>query len=451
MAGFKRAPSRNRHFKPKQRTVPQGEHSLQVEALSHEGRGIARPKGKTTFITGALPGEQVRVSYTGSRKQYDEARLLTIEKPSEYRVEPPCQYAGQCGGCQLQHLQYPQQLQYKQQQLNYLLSGLSTEEPLNWVPAIAASPLAYRHRARFAIQANARGCQLGFRADSSHQIVDLPRCEIVSAGINAAWTEIRKLIPSLKGRSQLKECVVTENAEDGRIAVLLIGKQRLIEADLSHLQDFADQQACQVLLAEQGSAYEPYWQGGELELFSYRLPDSQLTLKYGVTDFTQVNQPVNVLMVQQALEWLSLGAGDHVADFFSGIGNFTLPLARAAESVYAVEVVAAMVAKLNANAAENQLTNIQAVVGNLFSAGLKLPKSLNKALLDPPRAGALELCELLAKSNLEAIVYVSCNPGTLKRDLELLLSGGYQLAKAGLVDMFPNTYHAEAMVLLTKN
>jgi 23S rRNA (uracil1939-C5)-methyltransferase len=447
MAGFKQPRAANRHFKPKQRTVPAGEHTLQVVALSHDGRGIAKPKGKTTFIAAALPGEQVRVAYTASRKQYDEARLISIDQKSADRVDPPCRFAGQCGGCQLQHLTYQQQLAHKQQQLQHLMSGLGE---VDWLPALAAAPLAYRHRARFAIQAKGDTCLMGFRADNSHKVVDLPRCEIVSDLINTGWSQLRQLILSLKGRSQLTDCVITENTVDGRLAVLLIGRQRLSGTDLALLEDFAQQHACQLSLADQAATYQPWWQSGQQALFSYQL-DNGLKLEYGVSDFTQVNQSVNEAMVQRAVEWLALEPGDRVADFFAGIGNFTLPLAKVAGSVHAVEVVEEMVAKLMANAAANQLGNVQAVAGNLFSRDLAIPDTLTKALLDPPRAGALELCSLLAESELQAIVYVSCNPSTLKRDLALLLAGGYQLSKACLVDMFPNTYHAEVMVLLLKN
>ena len=181
----------------------------------------------------------------------------------------------------------------------------------------------------------------------------------------------------------------------------------------------------------------------------YHLADFELEIHHHALDFTQVNPAINQAMVSQAVDWLQPQASDRVADFFAGVGNFSLPLAKYAGKVQACELVPEMVNKLTNNARLNGLSNLSAVTADLFGQ-LKLGFDFNKALLDPPRAGAEMLCQHLASSSVSRLVYVSCNPQTLKRDLTIMLTAGFKLERACLVDMFPQTHHAEAMVLLSR-
>jgi 23S rRNA (uracil1939-C5)-methyltransferase len=183
---------------------------------------------------------------------------------------------------------------------------------------------------------------------------------------------------------------------------------------------------------------------------AYQLPEFDVSLAYQAGDFTQINPAVNRQMVSRALSWLQPDDNDCVADCFAGVGNFTLPLARRAGRVLAYELVAGMVDKLRGNARDNGLMNITGKVANLFAEDFSLPAGVNKLLLDPPRAGAEQLCRQLANTELQRLVYISCNPQTLRRDVQVLLQGGFRLQQAALVDMFPHTAHSEAMLLLVK-
>jgi 23S rRNA (uracil1939-C5)-methyltransferase len=449
MANFKRKSKGLRQFKPGQRSVPTGHHVMQIDSLADDGRGIARPKGKTTFVSGALPGEQVKAQYSSSRKDFDEAQLVSVIEPSRLRENPACQYFERCGGCSLQHLNYSAQLDHKESQLKRLLGGLPQQQAIDWQPALHAEPYAYRHRVRFSIHANKRGCVIGFRPDQSHQVIDVQQCVIAFSGINQCLGKIRPVILQLSGRSQLRECVISEAEQGVRFSLQLVSKRELSKSDIDPLEQLATEEHWQLQLCLESDLNKPYWQTQQADSF-YQLPDFDCDIRYQPTDFTQVNPSINRRMIAQALDWLQLTEQDQVADFFSGVGNFTLPMAKLAGSVKAYELIPAMIEKVTANASHNQLANVQAEQANLFTEKLPVPERLNKALLDPPRAGAMALCQHLAGLSLQRLLYISCNPRTLKRDAELLLEGGFRVEKGCLVDMFPQTRHSEAILLFVK-
>lgn len=437
-----------RQFKPKARSIPVGLYSMEVERLSDDGRGIARPKGKTTFIAGALPGETVKVRYIQCRKDFDQAELVSVEKASSTRRRPICPYYGQCGGCHLQHVEYAAQLEHKSSQLKHLLDGLNQEKAIDWFPAIQADEVAYRHRVRLAIKAGKKGFSFGFRKGQSKQIIDITRCEVVFPGINQCLALLRELLPELQNRSSLSECIIGEAEQGKRYSVGLVSSHRLCEADIGSLAKLAEAQGWCMQLLLDGRLDSPYWQSGDVHM-AYKLPKEGLLVHYDALDFTQVNPAVNRQMVEQAIQWLDLHHEDHVADFFSGVGNFSLAIAKYVASVTAFELVPGMLQKVLKNAEVNGINNIEVNQADLFSDDLVLNSKVNKVLLDPPRSGALALSQSLSTETLQKIVYVSCNPQTLVRDLQQLMAKGFYVERACLIDMFPQTHHSEAMVLLS--
>lgn len=437
-----------RQFKPKARSIPVGLYSMEVERLSDDGKGIARPKGKTTFIAGALPGETVKVRYVQCRKDFDQAELVSVEKASSTRRRPICPHYGECGGCHLQHVEYAVQLEHKSSQLKHLLNGLSQEKAIDWFPDIQADEVAYRHRIRLAIKAGKKGFSFGFRKGQSKQIVDITRCDVVFPGINQCLALLRGLLPKLKNRSSLLECIIGEAEQGKRFSVSLVSCHPLCEVDISCLVKLAKAQGwCMQLLLE-GRLDSPYWQSSDAHM-AYKLPKEGLSIYYDALDFTQVNPAVNRQMVERAIQWLDLHHKDHVADFFSGVGNFSLSIAKYVASVTAFELVPGMLQKVLKNAEVNGINNIEVNQANLFSGGLIMDSKFNKVLLDPPRSGALALSQSLSTETIQKIVYVSCNPQSLMRDLQQLIAKGFYVERACLIDMFPQTRHSEAMVLLS--
>jgi 23S rRNA (uracil1939-C5)-methyltransferase len=187
-------------------------------------------------------------------------------------------------------------------------------------------------------------------------------------------------------------------------------------------------------------------------MLSYQLPEFDLDFVFAPTDFTQVNLEVNRNMVQQAISLLALKSNDCVLDAFCGIGNFSLAVARSAGQVLGLEQSEDSVARARMNAQRNGIENAEFDAANLHQDSIEIPEiqRINKVLLDPPRSGALELVKGLASSNVERVVYVSCNPETLARDIKVLVGQGLQLQSAGIIDMFPHTTHVESIALLTR-
>ena len=445
MAKFRSKPASLRTFKAKPRQQPSGLHKMMVESVNDDARGIARVNGKCVFITGALTGETVMAKYTASHRRFDEAICVEVVEPSADRVDPTCEYFGRCGGCNLQHMDYSSQIDQKQQQLVSLIRQLGSGIDVSWSAPMQASPYQYRHRARLAVKANRNSCQLGFRRAESRDIIAIDHCAVLYPALSAMLPELNRLMTSLQGRSCIDELSINEDG-DGKQALLIHCKHALCEKDLQRLEQFSVNSSISIALQSPAAP----WFCGDQQL-RYPWPDSSLQLLYSGSDFTQVNPAINQQMIGKAIEWLDLTRSDKVADFFCGVGNFTLPMANKVHCVTGYELVDDMVVKAEANAAANQIDNSHFLQSDLMSPGASVEavKSHNKALLDPPRAGAEALCTELSASTVERIVYISCHPASFIRDAEILLAGGFCLEKVVLADMFPQTPHSEVVALLT--
>ena len=447
-----------RVFKPQPKKIKTGEFDFTIEKLSEDGRGVARPAGKATFVCGALPGEQVKGRYLAHHRQYDEAELVTVVSASEQRAKPSCEHYQDCGGCTLQHLDYLAQVGFKQQRLQALFHTLSERqpEPIRWANDITASPLHYRHRLRLAVKANKHAVKIGFRRFNSHEIIDINDCSVAQPALNQLLKGLKSCLIALKTRSAIEEIRLLEDGE-GKLAVQLLVKSALIDEDYQRLKDFKRRENLRyfAVSAAKPVATKPFWFDGEA-LNSFQLAQPECTIGFEIEDFTQINPEINQMMISTALQWLALTKEDMVADFFCGVGNFSVPLAASGAAVVAYEVVDAMVEKGRDNALRNQLSNLTFKRQDLFQS---LPKKIfshnqhkiTKALLDPPRAGAKALVEQLANEQLTKLLYISCNPQTLLRDAEILQQGGFNISQAAMIDMFPQTTHIETIMLFEKN
>lgn len=448
MARFRTKTRPVRTFKARPRALPAGRHMLVIDRMADDGRGIAKHNGKTVFVKGALPGERVEVGYSASHKKYDEAELLNIVESSAVRTEPRCRYFGQCGGCDIQHVNYLQQISSKQQRLDSLFSLPSLNSGLQWLPPISASPWHYRHRARLAVSAGRNHCTVGFRQQGSHRIVSVECCDVLHSALSEQLASLQQLIASLPSRSLVEELSITEDSHLKR-GVVIFCRRKLSASDFTIIAAYCSSHKIQVELYLAGtSTQRPFWRSGNAG-FIYVLEDQSIELQFSLLDFTQVNPVINQQIINQVIEWLFLGPNDQVADFFCGVGNFSLPVAQYAGSVTAYEVVPEMTKKAAANAERNNLKNLQFLPADLMAPTLAVTEGVNKALLDPPRAGAEHLCRQLCSSSISHIVYISCNPRTLLRDADILTKGGFKLQAMVLADMFPQTMHCEVIALFT--
>ncbi|AVT46639.1 23S rRNA (uracil(1939)-C(5))-methyltransferase RlmD [Shewanella baltica] len=431
--------------------------SLSVNQLDHLGAGIAQHQGKVVFIPGALPGETVTVQLTEQKKNYARAKLIKVDTPSSERVEPECPHYHTCGGCDLQHMSLSGQREHKEAALLDIMAKFAGAEGGTLSPALTGEGWHYRRRARLAtlFDKNTKHLSLGFRAASSSNVVPISQCQVLAKPLSDLIVPFAKLLNQLSAKASLGHLELIA-ADNGHFAVLRITKA-LNDKDLAKLSAFAEQHQIHICLQDNEGQFQGV--GAELVLPVYQLLDDKaesdaVSLSFTPGNFVQVNGQINKAMVAQAMDWLAPAPDERILDLFCGMGNFSLPLAKMGADVIGVEGVAEMVTQARVNAKANNLDKLTFYHGDL-SADLSLEPwmgKIDKLLLDPARAGAFESLQWLKKMKPRKVVYVSCNPASLARDSAVLLERGYRLQQLGLIDMFPQTHHIEAMALfeLTK-
>ena len=424
-----------------------------IESLSHDGRGVAHIDGKATFIHGSLPGERILFRYTAKRKKHDEGELVEVLKASQHRVEPRCPHFGLCGGCSLQHLDAGQQIAYKQQSLLDAMQHIGNVKPGRLLPPLVSdSPWGYRRKARLGAKDVVRKGRVlvGFRERSSSYVAAMDECHVLHPKVGMALTDLAGLIETLEIRNRVPQIEVA--MDDERCVLIFRVLDEPGAEDRDKLRQFGSANGFIIYLQTAGpDSIVPLESAADLH---YALPAFNLDLSFLPTDFTQVNTEINRKMIDLAMELLEPAANDRVLDLFCGIGNFTLPLATLAGEVTGVEGAPELVERARGNAEKNGLTNTRFYTANLYEELVHEPwlkSSFNKVLLDPPRSGAQEVLAYLPAMGAERILYISCYPGTLARDAgELVHQHGYQLAAAGVMDMFPHTAHVESIALFEK-
>lgn len=413
-----------------------------ISGLDYQGRGVARDNGQVLFIEGALPNELVTFTVRTEKKRFAEATAAEIIEPSPERVAPECSYYAQCGGCALQHLNFAAEVREKntlwQTQLERLGGGLQADtmgEP------IVQAASAYRSRARLAVSYRGRKAAVGFRARASHDVVGITDCPMLMPALAAALPSLPALLAQLPPAGGL-----SLSQGDAVCALSLQGIRG--KADTAVLQAWA---------ASQPAPWQVWLDGrcivGEAADLFYTLPEFSVQIGFAPDDFTQVNTAVNRALVQQAVQWLA-PEGKTVMDFFAGLGNFSLPFARAGADVTAVEAVQEMVVRGRQAAADNGLENAVANRrADLFAIRPRDTAAWLKAdawFLDPPRAGAQALAKIAAAHGPARVVYVSCDAASFARDAKILHHGGYRLRMARTANMFPRTAHIESIALFER-
>lgn len=426
-----------------------------IESMDHEARGITRQDGKTIFVDGALPGELVEYASYRKKPNYELAHLVRVISPSPARVQPKCPHYGICGGCAMQHLDPSAQVAIKQRVLEDSLWHVGRVRPEHMLPPIQGAPWAYRHRARLGVRKvpTKGGMLIGFHEKKSSYIADIRTCDILPPHVSALLVPLRELFGALSIADRLPQVEIAFGEECTALVLRIL--QPLAARDEKLLREFADRHQVAFYLQPKGpdSAYRFYPVPGPR--LSYSLPEFGLDMEFRPTDFTQVNHAVNRMLVRRAIRLLDPRPGERIADLFSGLGNFTLPIARRGATVVGIEGSDALVQRGRKGAKANGLENkVEFGVANLFNC---TPESLaalghfDKMLIDPPREGAIEVVKALGEDGPKRIVYVSCNPATLARDAAVLVSvKGYRFVAAGAVNMFPHTAHVESIALFEK-
>ncbi len=463
---------------------------LTVESLDLEGHGIAHRDGKVVFVRGALPGEHVQATVVRRKPRFDVAETVSVDRPSISRVRPRCPHFGVCGGCATQHVEAGAQVAFKQRALEETLWHLGRVRAALILPPIVGPAWGYRHRARLTVRNVAKkgGVLVGFHERGSSFVADMTECHVLPPAVSALLVPLRRLTESLSIRDRMPqvEVAVGDRDDPPRQPIALVFRVLIppSEEDLATLRDFARRHRLDLWLQPKGpdsitlligaagragsaDATDRPPGGGappppEASSLAYALPEFGLRMPFAPTDFTQVNAPINRQLLARAVRLLAPEPGERVVDLFCGLGNFTLALATRARRVIGIEGAGALAARARQNAQANRAAlaaepgpdGVEFRVANLFEFSADDWASLgpvDKLLIDPPRDGALAVAKVLAESlsRPRRIVYVSCNPATLARDLSILVNeGGWRLSQAGVVNMFPHTAHVESIAVL---
>jgi 23S rRNA (uracil1939-C5)-methyltransferase len=446
--------------------IQQTDEWLTVESLDLDAQGVAHNlEGKVVFIEDALPGEQVQVNVNRRKNNWEQATMTALRHESSQRVRPRCPHFGTCGGCKMQHFHIGAQVATKQRALEDALWHLGKVKAERMLRPIEGPAWGYRYRARLSVRYVAKKDKVlvGFHERKSSFVADMESCAVLPPHVSALLMPLRVLVAGMDQRDRLPQIELAVG--DDVTALVLRHLEPLTDGDLARLRAFGAEHGVQWWLQPKGPDTVRRLDDGGPEL-AYALPEFGITMPFKPTDFTQVNPHINRVLVTRALRLLDAHADERVIDWFCGLGNFTLPIARGAREVLGIEGSETLVQRSRENALVNGLAGTTSFAArNLFEltpADLAAYGTADKWLVDPPREGAFALAKALADLHAEPalapgytpprrIVYVSCNPATLARDAGLLVhQAGYRCALAGAVNMFPHTAHVESMAVFER-
>ncbi len=438
-----------------------------IESVDLEGQGIAHHDGKVVFVAGGLTGERVQAQISRTRTTYDKASVIRIIKASSQRVAPACAHFGVCGGCSLQHVHVGAQVAIKQRALEDQLAHIGKLKDFTLLAPIAGTSWGYRYRARLSVKdvPKKNTVLVGFHERASQYVADIRSCAVLPPHVSNLLLPLRALIAQLSIHDQVPQIEVAVGEVD--TVLLMRHLAPLSVADVAAMDAFAQANGTPAMplvwYVQSGSHADSISplnaaRAGNLH---YALPAFGITMPFKVSDFTQVNHPMNRVLVSKAIALLAPQAGERVLDLFCGLGNFTLPLARAVgPSGFALGVEGSdtLTARAQSNALHNGLGNTAFEARNLFEVTTETIYdwgAFDRWLIDPPREGAQALCEavlnLPASHRPKRMVYVSCNPATLARDAAILCrTGQWRLKQAGIANMFPHTSHVESIAVFER-
>ncbi len=442
------------------------EVELDITGLTHEGDGVGKVEGFTLFVPQALPGERIKAKVLKVKKNYGYAKMIEMVESSPHRLEPPCLVYHQCGGCSLQHVSYDEQLRQKTVIVQDNLKRLGNIEHAIVHPTLGMEePWRYRNKAQVPIGEEEGGLIGGFYAQRSHRIINMEAC-LIQHEKNDEVIELVKSAASELGISAyneqtrkglLRHVVVKVGFKTGEVMVVLVingdnlpNQEELVNQltkkieGLKSLAINVNKKQTNVIFGDQTHII---W--GEPYIYDYIG-----SIKFAISprSFYQVNPVQTEILYGKALEYAKLTGNETVIDAYCGIGTISLFLAQKARHVYGVEIVPEAIADAKRNARLNAMENVDFAVGEAeriipwwYAQGIKA----DVVVVDPPRKGCDEtLLDTLIQMKPQRIVYVSCNPSTLARDLQILEAGGYLTKEVQPVDMFPHTFHVESVAWL---
>ncbi|KHD85452.1 23S rRNA (uracil(1939)-C(5))-methyltransferase RlmD [Heyndrickxia ginsengihumi] len=436
---------------------------VHFEDLTHEGNGVAKVDSYPLFVPNALPGEKGKIKVVKVNKNYGFGKLMELTETSPDRVAPACPIYDACGGCQLQHLSYSGQLQIKYKQVKDVLTRIGKLENVKVHPVLGMDdPWRYRNKAQVPVGDREGGLIAGFYKHRSHDIIDMEACLIQQEQNDIVVQTVKKICEKYGiyayneelHKGTLRHIMARYGHKTGEIMIVLITRTKEIPHKKMVVEDILKaipevRSIVQNVNAKRtnvifGDETKVLW-GNEV-IYDYI---GNIRFAISARSFYQVNPEQTKVLYNKALEFAGLTGEETVIDAYCGIGTISLFLAQKAKQVYGVEIVPEAIEDAKRNAELNGITNVEFAVGEAetiipqwYSQGI----NADVLVVDPPRKGCDEtLLKTIIEMKPRQVVYVSCNPATLARDLRILEDGGYQTVEVQPVDMFPQTMHCEAV------
>jgi len=440
---------------------------MEFSSLGHNGEGVGKYQGYTLFVPGVLPGEKAKVKVIKVKKNFGYGRLMEILQPSVERVEPLCPIYKQCGGCQLQHLSYQGQLDFKRQLVENNIRRIGKIEDVVIHPTIGMkNPWNYRNKAQVPIAEREGGLIAGFYAKGTHHVIDMKKCIIQQEENDLMVQNTRKIAEELGIKAYdeknltgvLRHVVARVGVKTGEKMLILVTNGKKIPHKEALIQSIVKQTTGLTSLIQNINEKKTNVILGETSVTLWGndvIFDTIGDIKFAISprSFYQVNPEQTKVLYEKALEYANLKGDEIVFDAYCGIGTISLFLAKKAKHVYGVEIVPEAIEDARKNAKLNGIKNVTFETG---AAEEVMPKWEKEGLIpdvvvvDPPRKGLdATLIQTIIKLKPNKMIYVSCDPSTLARDLRLLEDDGFKVIEVQPVDMFPQTSHVECVVLMT--
>ena len=438
---------------PRRKKMP-APFEADVLRLTQEGRAVVEHDERVVYVGNALPGERVEVHVHNRWQGHGEGRAMAVTNPSDERVEPICEHFNNCGGCALQHWAPDAQVAFKAGVLDDLISEHGGTQAQQTLAPLRGPHHGYRRKARMGVRwvAAKERVLVGFREAASGFLAVIDDCQVLDPRVGLHLQDIAAAIRQTTIKDRIAQIEVA--CGDQAVALIFRVLDPPTQQDQARLVELGKRFGYQIWLQPKGpeTTHRIYPLTGP-ELLSYEHPDYGLRMLFHPHDFTQVNAPMNHQMMTQALDLLELTSTDRVLDLFCGLGNFTLPIGRTAAHVVGVEGNEAMTERGRLNAQRAGMSHVEFHAADLTESIDDKPWArggFNKILLDPARSGAGDVLAALNLDGVEKIVYVSCNPVSLAKDIAILRGRGWTLTHAGIMDMFPHTAHVESMAAFVR-
>jgi len=424
---------------------------IEIESIVWGGKGIGRIKGKVYFVQRSVPGDRLLIKIVKEKKDYGEGEIEKIIFPSKERVSPVCKDFRNCGGCQLQMMNYRAQGEAKEKMAKEILRRWTNSAKFNKLISME-NPFEYRHSGDFHCRFSNGKILCGFYEKESHKIVDFENCHLFSKEFNQKLKKIKRFLESCQIDFVNSFNLSCGENEKEFVASFYVKDEKIEAEQFLKLKDEANLNG----LVVNGISGKKILKDGECFL-SYSLKrkedviERDIKFKIDAESFSQSNFEMNSKLVEEVMRFANLSSYENVLELFSGIGNFTMSLALKCKEVVAVEKSDTAVEDSKFNSTLNSIYNIRHLKGDVKEQTEKLISASAKfdcVLLDPPRSGAFEIIEKIASFNPKRIVYVSCNLPTLERDLRKFGENGFVPQEFSFFDLFPQTYGIESVVLL---